>query len=178
MSITRGSPGGSISAAGDVALPITGTTVQLADRSDPVFPTVEELFATRTIEATLAPASGPFVKPIFTAPMPLRIKDVWLANYGGALTQDGTNNWSYRLRRYRVASNFAADFVDILDQAGTNFNPQTSWLQGQAVRAYGVTYSETLATFRTGDVFALRIAANGTPTSLSELCVTVRWEPI
>ena len=139
--------------------------------------TIEDMIVTRGYETTIAAGSTPII-PIFTAPFPMRIMGVTGVNFGGALTLDGSNYWSFRPRRYRVVSNFSADYVDIIGSSGTNFTISSNKLQGEPWPFEPqATYDDTYRLFRTGDVLAIRIASSGSPTSLSQLSFTVRYEP-
>lgn len=155
--------------AGDVTGTLRSNRVSAATS-----PTVEELFITRPYDGTIAATT---IFPVFVAPFPLRVLQIGVANFGGALTMDGSNNWSWRPRRYRVTSNFATDFVELISSAGTNFQRQLSALQGEAFWMDEAVFDTTVK-FRANDVMAIRVAANGAPTNLSQFVVTVRVEPV
>lgn len=139
--------------------------------------TVEDVVVTRGYTTTIAAGSTPVI-PILVAPFPLRIMGISGVNFGGALTLDGSNYWSFRPRRYRVTTDYSTDYVDVIGSAGTNFVINTSKLQGEPwAFEPKATYDDTYRLFRTGDVLAIRIASSGSPTSLSELLFTVRYEP-
>ena len=152
---------------------------RVRDLSDaPQYPTAEELFFQTTYETAITTAAVAYV-PIFAAPYPLRVRGIACANLAGDLTLDGANYWSFRARRYRVLTNFATEFVDIIGSAGTNFALNVSQKQGQVWSFEPkARYDDTYSQFSTGDLLLLRIASSGAPTSLGNLLVTVRAEPL
>lgn len=142
-------------------------------------PSVEDLLVTRVYDTTITVAGGAVILPVFVAPFPLQIGSISATIFGGAVTADGSNYWSLRPRRYRVASNFATDYADTISTSGTNWTLQANKLQGESWNLDDRELDAAYRVLRRGDVFAIRLAPTGTPSSLTAPIVfTVRYEPL
>ena len=136
-----------------------------------VTPTIEELIVAGTVRDYLNSTSGS--SPILVAPFPLQIISVSLIVWFNDVAASDTNWWEFRLNKLTVGSvgtQIATKNTKVT--GGTAITKRVDW------NFDTVSWNTTEATLAKGDALQVAGYPTGTPGTVSQPLVTVRYRPL
>lgn len=159
--------------AGDAATAATAAAALAAGLA--LVPSLEELTwcwsPTLTLTTTVSwPVFGP-------VPFALRATTCSIATWNSTVTANDTNYWTITLRRVRA--NVTADIATITTRAtaGVAGQPFGSITSRTGRNFDGATFDASNQVFQKDDIMSVAFIPTGSPTSLSGIIMTGRYEP-